>query len=63
MIPVFEYAAYVWGSYLVFAVVVGWQIVQPVIRRKRIQRQLAEQYEEMQAAGLTEASNSMEKRT
>ncbi len=43
MIPQFEYAFYVWTSYAVFAAVIGWQIVQPVLRRRRIMAELREE--------------------
>lgn len=60
MIPDFEYAAFVWSSYLVFAVVVAWQVLQPLLRRRRIRKQLAEQLEEQRAARLMEERISME---
>ena len=44
MIPQFDYAFYLWTSYAVFAVVIGWQVIQPRLRRRRI---LAELREEM----------------
>ncbi|TVQ30828.1 MAG: heme exporter protein CcmD [Wenzhouxiangella sp.] len=43
MIPQFEYAFYVWTSYAIFAFVIGWQIVQPVVRRRRILAELREE--------------------
>lgn len=61
MIPEFEYAAFVWSSYLLFAIVMIWQILQPVLRRRRIKKRLLEQLEEQQAARLMEKRISMEK--
>ncbi|MEM7054239.1 MAG: heme exporter protein CcmD [Pseudomonadota bacterium] len=58
MIPDFEYAAFVWSSYLVFALVMTWQVVQPMLRRRRIKKQLLEQFEEQQAARLMQNRNS-----
>lgn len=60
MIPDFEYAAFVWSSYLVFAVVVAWQVLQPLLRRRKIRKQLAEQLEEQRAARLMAQRISME---
>ena len=46
MIPELDYAPYVWGSYGAFAVILAWQIIQPVLRRRRVQAQLREQLAE-----------------
>ncbi len=43
MIPEFEYAPYVWSSYAIFAVVIAWQAVIPVLRRRRILAELREE--------------------
>ncbi len=43
MIPDFEYGFYVWTSYAVFALVIGWQIIQPLARRRRILAELREE--------------------
>lgn len=43
MIPTLDYAFYVWTSYGLFAVVIGWQIVQPLMRRQRILAELREE--------------------
>ncbi|MCC5865921.1 MAG: heme exporter protein CcmD [Wenzhouxiangella sp.] len=43
MIPEFEYAIYVWSSYGIFAVVIAWQIVQPVLYRRRLMAELREE--------------------
>jgi heme exporter protein CcmD len=43
MIPELDYAFYVWSSYGVFALVIGWQIVQPLLRRQRIMAELREE--------------------
>ena len=43
MIPELDYAFYVWTSYGVFAVVIGWQIVQPLLRRQRLFAELREE--------------------
>ena len=59
MIPQFEYAAFVWSCYLVFAVVMAWQVLQPMLRRRSIKKQLLEQMEEQQAARLMQ-QQSME---
>ena len=58
MIPDFEYANFVWSSYLVFAIVVAWQVLQPLLRRRRIKKQLLEQLEEQQAASLMQQQTS-----
>ncbi|MEM1080075.1 MAG: heme exporter protein CcmD [Pseudomonadota bacterium] len=50
MIPNFEYAAFVWSSYLIFSLVIAWQFLQPWFKRKQLARQIAEQLEELQAA-------------
>ena len=44
MIPEFEYAAYVWSSYAIFAVVIAWQAAVPVLRRRRTMAELREEY-------------------
>ena len=36
------YAAYVWGSFGAFALVLLWNIVTPISRRGRVIQQLAE---------------------
>jgi len=43
MIPQFEYAVFVWTSYGVFATVVIWQFLQPVLRRRRLLAELREE--------------------
>jgi heme exporter protein CcmD len=43
MIPQFEYAVFVWTSYGVFAVVVAWQFIQPLLRRRRLKAELREE--------------------
>jgi heme exporter protein CcmD len=43
MIPDFEYAAYVWSSYAIFAVVVAWQAAIPLLRRRRLMAELREE--------------------
>lgn len=43
MIPQFEYAVFVWGSYGIFAAVVAWQFIQPKLRRRRLQAELREE--------------------
>lgn len=43
MIPELGYAFYVWSSYGLFAVVVGWQFLQPMLRRRRIHAELREE--------------------
>ena len=52
MIPELNYAAFVWSSYGVFAAVCAWQFLSPMIRRRRLVRQIREQLEE-QRAGAT----------
>ncbi|NEZ03611.1 heme exporter protein CcmD [Wenzhouxiangella sp. XN201] len=43
MIPELDYAFYVWSSYALFAVVIGWQFLQPLLRRRRILAELREE--------------------
>jgi heme exporter protein CcmD len=43
MIPEFEYAAYVWTSYGIFAVVIAWQFLQPQLRKRRIEAEVREE--------------------
>jgi len=43
MIPEFEYAAYVWSSYAIFAVVIAWQALVPFLRRRRLEAELREE--------------------
>jgi len=43
MIPEFEYAAYVWSSYAIFAVVIAWQAIVPFLRRRRLIAELREE--------------------
>jgi heme exporter protein CcmD len=50
MIPEITHAQYVWSSYAVFAVIVGWQFIQPLLRRKRLITNLLEAEAERRAA-------------
>ena len=43
MIPEFEYAPYVWTSYGIFAMIIVWQVVQPIVRRRRLEVELREE--------------------
>ncbi|MGY6552907.1 MAG: heme exporter protein CcmD [Wenzhouxiangella sp.] len=43
MIPQFEFAAFVWTSYAIFAIIVGWQILQPILRRRRLEAEIREE--------------------
>ncbi|MEN1726868.1 MAG: heme exporter protein CcmD [Pseudomonadota bacterium] len=43
MIPVFEYAAYVWSSYAIFSVVIIWHAAVPFLRKRRIMAELREE--------------------
>ena len=43
MIPEFEYAAYVWSSYAIFAAVMVWQAAVPFLRKRRILAELREE--------------------
>lgn len=49
MIPELNYAVFVWSSYGVFAAVCAWQFLSPLIRRRRLVRQIREQIQEQQA--------------
>jgi len=51
MIPELSHAAYVWSSYALFALVIGWQFLQPLVRRRRVLREVAESVAERRAAG------------
>jgi len=50
MIPELSHAVYVWSSYAVFAVIVAWQFLQPLIRRRRLVRSMIEAEAERRAA-------------
>ena len=50
MIPELNYAPFVWSSYGVFAAVCAWQFLAPMLRRRRLIRQIREQLEEERAA-------------
>lgn len=50
MFPELSHAPYVWISYSVFAVVVVWQFVQPLVRRKRMINSMIEAQDERRAA-------------
>ncbi len=43
MIPQFEFAAFVWTSYAIFAIIVAWQIIQPIWRRRRLEAEIREE--------------------
>ncbi len=43
MIPEFDYAPYVWSCYGLFAIIVAWQIVQPMIQHRRLQAEIREE--------------------
>lgn len=43
MIPQFEFAVFVWTSYGIFAIIVAWQIVQPILRRRRLEAEIREE--------------------
>ncbi|MFP4208039.1 MAG: heme exporter protein CcmD [Wenzhouxiangella sp.] len=43
MIPEFEYAPYVWTSYGIFAIIVAWQALQPLLKRRRLMAELREE--------------------
>lgn len=51
MIPELEYAGYVWASYGAFAAIMAWQILQPLIRRRRVMAELRQHAAERRAAG------------
>ncbi len=43
MIPQFEFAAFVWTSYAIFAIIIAWQIIQPIWRRRRLEAEIREE--------------------
>ncbi len=43
MIPQFDFAAFVWTSYAIFAIIIAWQIAQPILRRKRLEAEIREE--------------------
>lgn len=43
MIPELDYAVFVWTSYGVFAAVITWQIIQPLLRQRRLLAELREE--------------------
>jgi heme exporter protein CcmD len=42
MIPDFNYAPFVWSSYLIAALVIAWQMVQPWLKHRQVQNELRE---------------------
>lgn len=50
MIPELSHASYVWTSYGIFAAVIGWQFLQPMLRRRRLLAALDEAEAERRAA-------------
>ncbi|MGK7295169.1 MAG: heme exporter protein CcmD [Candidatus Wenzhouxiangella sp. M2_3B_020] len=50
MIPDISHAQYVWTSYAIFALIVGWQFVQPLVRRKKLVANMIEAEAERRAA-------------
>lgn len=57
MIPEFEYAPYVWTSYGIFAIIVAWQVIQPILKRRRLQAELREELA-MAQGGYSDDPNS-----
>jgi len=45
LLPQFEYAAYVWSSYGLFAVILLWQFAAPWIRRRQLLDEVREEIE------------------
>lgn len=43
MIPELEYAAYVWSSYGLFAAIIAWQLIQPLLKRRRLIAEIREE--------------------
>lgn len=50
MIPELTHAPFVWSSYALFAVVMAWQFLQPLLKRRKLIRNLEESIAERQAA-------------
>ncbi|PKL94955.1 MAG: heme exporter protein CcmD, partial [Gammaproteobacteria bacterium HGW-Gammaproteobacteria-8] len=50
MIPELSHAGYVWSSYAIFTVVLAWQFLQPLLKRKKLLTQLTEAVAERRAA-------------
>lgn len=50
MIPELSHASYVWSSYSIFGVIVAWQFLQPMLRRKRLIKSMIEAQAERRAA-------------
>lgn len=50
MIPEISHAAYVWSSYAIFTIVMAWQFLQPLLKRRKILNQLHEAVAERRAA-------------
>lgn len=44
MIPDFDYAPFVWSSYAIASVVIGWQVIQPWLAHRTLQRELREDH-------------------
>ena len=51
MIPELSHASYVWTSYSIFGVMVAWQFLQPLLRRKQLIKSMIEAETERRAAG------------
>ena len=50
MIPDISHAGYVWSSYAIFTIVMAWQFLQPLLKRRKILTQLSEAVAERRAA-------------
>lgn len=50
MIPDISHAGYVWSSYAIFATVMMWQFLQPLLKRRKLLAQLTEAVAERRAA-------------
>jgi heme exporter protein CcmD len=47
-------AFFVWGAYAFFAVCMGWQVIQPILQRRKVIKLIrARMQREQQAAGNT----------
>lgn len=44
MIPDFNYAPFVWASYAIAAVIIGWQMIQPSLAHRALVRELREDH-------------------
>jgi len=55
MIPNLTHAEFVWSSYAIFLLVVAWQFLQPLLKRRSLITHLSEAIAERRAARRTQS--------